>query len=254
MFDTAEQDFAKPQHFQNYIDCGFQNASTKGVIEREGTPNGKLVSIYPASTENDAQSALTAARTRFDDGTWAFTYTRERSHILRAVAQKICDNADELALIETLETTKPLSVSTVEVLYSANMRESAARSVGSLHGDSHKTLAADMMGVLLHEPSGDVGQTIVESDDVEMVAFTGSTRVEKIAIQASTGNIKKLLLELGGKPSSIAFVDFKMEAAVDGFLKPANVNTGKCCIAGSQVLLQDSIVTSFKSRLVEAQN
>lgn len=320
MLDNAEQVFAKPRRFKNYIDGAFVGASTGEVIERESPAHGKLVSIYPASSAEDVQAAIAAARTLFDMGEWAYSYAGEKSRILRIVAQKIRENVDELALIETLETSKPLSVSRGEVLFSAELWDYAAGSARSLHGDSHNTLGTDMMGVVLREPIGvvgiitpwnfpllilserlpfalaagcsvvvkpseftsgtslviagyldeaglpagacnilagygePVGQAIVESNDVDMVAFTGSSRVGKMAIQASASNIKKLSLELGGKSPSVVFADCDIEAAVDGVLKAANVNMGECCIAGSRLLVQDSIAKTFQARLKERLN
>ena len=94
-----------------------------------------------------------------------------------------------------------------------------------------------------------VGQTIIDSHDVDMVAFTGSSRVGKMAIKASAGNIKKLSLELGGKSPSVVFADCDIDAAIDGVLKAANVNMGECCIAGSRLLIQDSIADAFQAKL-----
>lgn len=94
-----------------------------------------------------------------------------------------------------------------------------------------------------------VGQAILDSDKVDMVAFTGSTGVGRRAIAASAGNIKKLSLELGGKSPSVVFADCDMDAAIDGVLKAANVNMGECCIAGSRLLVEESISEAFTRRL-----
>ncbi len=317
MLDIAESVFAAPKQFKNYIGGTFWNASAGQVIERESPAHGRVVSIYPASTADDARHAIGAARTSFDAGDWAYSYAGEKARILREVAQKIRENVEELALIETLETSKPLGVSRGEVLFAAELWDYAAGSARSLHGDSHNTLGPDMMGMVLREPIGvvgiiapwnfpllilserlpfalaagcsvvakpseftsgtslmiaeylhqaglpagvcnilagtgdPVGQAIVESDDVDMVAFTGSTRVGRMAIQASAGNIKKLSLELGGKSPSVVFDDCDLDAAVDGVLKAANVNMGECCIAGSRLLVQDTIADAFQARLAE---
>lgn len=317
MFDQVEAIFAKPRQFQNYVDGGFRLASDGAVIERESPAYGKVVSIYPASTRQDCEDAITAARDSFDKGSWPFAYAGERARILREVAARIRENVEELALIETLETSKPLSVSRGEVLFAAELWDYAGGAARMLHGDSHNTLGPDMMGVVLREPIGvvgivtpwnfpllilserlpfalaagcctvvkpseftsgtslmigrylheaglpaevcnilagtgdPVGRTLFESDRVDMVTFTGSTRVGKMAIAASAGNIKKLSLELGGKSPSVVFADCDIEAAVDGVLKAANVNMGECCIAGSRLLVQESIAEQFQNRLAE---
>lgn len=317
MLDAAQAVFAEPKQFQNYVAGAFSGASDGGLISRESPAHGRTVSVYPQSTKQDAKAAIAAARQSFDDGAWVYTYAGDKARILHAVAQKIRDNADELALIETLETSKPLSVSKGEILFSAELWDYAAGSARALHGDSHNNLGADMLGMVLREPIGvvgiitpwnfpllilserlpfalaagcsvvakpseftsgtslmigqflheaglpagvcnilagngdPVGQEIVESDDVDMVAFTGSTGVGRMAIQASAGNIKKLSLELGGKSPSVVFEDCDLDAAIDGVLKAANVNMGECCIAGSRLIVQDTIAEEFQSRLAE---
>ena len=255
MLDNAEQIFARPRAFRNYIGGAFRDASSEEVIERHSPAHGKLVSLYPASTAKDAEDAIAAARGSFDQGVWAYAYAGERARVLRDVAQKIRDNVDELALIETLESSKPLSVSRGEIMFSAELWDYAAGAARSLHGDSHNTLGPDMLGMVLREPIGVVGiitpwnfpllilserlpyalaagcsvvvkpseftsgtalmiaeylhdaglpagvcnivaghvdavsQTMVESDAVDMVSVTGTTRVDPLAPSACAVNL-----------------------------------------------------------------
>lgn len=51
-------------------------------------------------------------------------------------------------------------------------------------------------------------------DGVDKVAFTGSTEVGKLIVQAAADNLKKLTLELGGKSPNIVFADADMETAI----------------------------------------
>ena len=60
-----------------------------------------------------------------------------------------------------------------------------------------------------------VGQTIAESNDVDIVSFTGSTDVGRSIMKAAAGNLKKISLELGGKSPNIVFADADFETAVD---------------------------------------
>ncbi len=90
-----------------------------------------------------------------------------------------------------------------------------------------------------------VGQTIAESDDVDVVSFTGSTGVGRSIMQAATGNLKKVSLELGGKSPNIIFDDADFETAVDFALFGIFYGSGQVCSSGSRVLVQEMIYDKF---------
>ena len=76
------------------------------------------------------------------------------------------------------------------------------------------------------------GAALAAHPDVDKVAFTGSTEVGKLIVQAATGNLKKVSLELGGKSPNIVFHDAD-PAAVQGAANAIFFNHGQCCVAGS---------------------
>lgn len=96
-----------------------------------------------------------------------------------------------------------------------------------------------------------VGQPLAESHLVDKVAFTGGTVTGRKIMQAATGNIKKISLELGGKSPNIVFADADFETAVDYALYGIFVNSGQVCSAGSRLLLEESLHDRFVERLVE---
>lgn len=98
---------------------------------------------------------------------------------------------------------------------------------------------------------GVVGQAITESNDVDLVSFTGSTASGRKVIAASAGNIKRLSLELGGKAATIVFADADLEDAVDGALFAITFNQGECCVSGTRLLVQDSVADAFVDALVQ---
>ncbi len=101
--------------------------------------------------------------------------------------------------------------------------------------------------------AGDTGAAIVNHDDVDKVAFTGSTGVGKIIQRAVAGTGKKLTLELGGKGSNIIFDDAAIDQAVEGIIDGIFFNQGHVCCAGSRLLVQeniaDEVVDKLKRRL-----
>jgi len=76
---------------------------------------------------------------------------------------------------------------------------------------------------------------------VDKVAFTGSTEVGKLIVQAATGNLKKVSLELGGKSPAIVFPDADMEQAVQGTASAIFFNHGQCCCAGSRLYVHEKV-------------
>lgn len=96
-----------------------------------------------------------------------------------------------------------------------------------------------------------VGQTIAESNDVDVVSFTGSTGVGRNIMQAATGNLKKVSLELGGKSPNIIFDDADLETAVDYALFGIFMGSGQVCSSGSRILVQEGIYDEFVAKYVE---
>jgi len=96
-----------------------------------------------------------------------------------------------------------------------------------------------------------VGQAMTEHPDIDMVSFTGSSRVGRAAIHAAAGNIKKLGLELGGKNPQIVYADADLEDAADGVAFGLAFNTGQCCVSGSRLLVERSAAEEFERLLVE---
>ncbi|MHB1629073.1 MAG: aldehyde dehydrogenase family protein [Bacilli bacterium] len=99
-----------------------------------------------------------------------------------------------------------------------------------------------------------VGRLLAESHLVDKIAFTGGTVTGRSIMQAATGNLKKISLELGGKSPNIVFADADFETAVDYALYAIYVNAGQVCSAGSRLLLERSLHDRFMERLVERAN
>ena len=100
---------------------------------------------------------------------------------------------------------------------------------------------------------GSTGQALVTHDDVNKVAFTGSTGVGRMIARQVAGTNKKLTLELGGKAANIVFDDAAIDQAVEGIVNGIFFNQGHVCCAGSRLLVQenihDEVVDKLKYRL-----
>ncbi|WP_369257560.1 aldehyde dehydrogenase family protein [Geodermatophilus amargosae] len=89
--------------------------------------------------------------------------------------------------------------------------------------------------------AGDTGRAVVEHEDVDKVAFTGSTEVGRSIARAVAGTRKVLTLELGGKAANIVFDDAPIDQAVEGIVRGIFFNQGHVCCAGSRLLVQESV-------------
>jgi aldehyde dehydrogenase (NAD+) len=97
--------------------------------------------------------------------------------------------------------------------------------------------------------AGDTGRALVEHDDVDKVAFTGSTEVGRSIARAVAGTRKKVTLELGGKAANIVFDDAPLDEAVEGIVNGIFFNQGHVCCAGSRLLVQESVAEEVLERL-----
>ena len=97
----------------------------------------------------------------------------------------------------------------------------------------------------------DVGEPLVTHPKVAKVAFTGGEAAGRRVYQAAAASFKRVTLELGGKSPNIVFDDAKIDDAVNGAISGIFAATGQTCIAGSRLLLQESIHNEFMDRLID---
>jgi aldehyde dehydrogenase (NAD+) len=96
---------------------------------------------------------------------------------------------------------------------------------------------------------GRTGAALVQHEDVDKIAFTGSTEVGKAIQRELAGTDKKLTLELGGKAANIVFDDAALDQAVEGIVNGIYFNQGHVCCAGSRLLVQESIYEATVAKL-----
>jgi len=96
----------------------------------------------------------------------------------------------------------------------------------------------------------DVGTPLVEHPLVAKVAFTGSDRTGTQIYQTAAKGLKRVSMELGGKSPNIVFDDAHLENAIKGVVSGIFAATGQTCIAGSRLLVQQSIHDQFVDKLV----
>ncbi|KAJ8299833.1 hypothetical protein KUTeg_022580 [Tegillarca granosa] len=96
------------------------------------------------------------------------------------------------------------------------------------------------------------GAAISNNMDINKVAFTGSTEIGQLVMQAAAGtNLKRTTLELGGKSPNIIFADADLDMAVAASHEAVMTNMGQCCIAGSRTFVQEDIYDKFVERSIQ---
>ena len=96
------------------------------------------------------------------------------------------------------------------------------------------------------------GAAIAGHRDIDKVAFTGSTEVGHLIMEAAAkSNLKRVGLELGGKSPNIVFADADMEQAIEGCHFGLFFNAGQCCTAGSRLFVEEKAYDEFVERSVE---
>ena len=99
--------------------------------------------------------------------------------------------------------------------------------------------------------AGDTGAALVAHDDVDKVAFTGSTEVGRSIAKSVAGTRKRVTLELGGKAANVVFDDAPIDQAIEGIVNGIFFNQGHVCCAGSRLLVQESVHDEVVERLTE---
>jgi len=279
--------------------------------------SGRPFAFVPHTSPEEAEAIVAAGRETFEEGAWRTMPVGERAAIMRQVSALILEHAEELARLQTLETSiviaqsrgmhvartaenftffadllaghsgetyeqsgRYLSIVTREPvglavliapwnapLVLASMKLAAAISLGNsviLKPSEYAPLAILRLVELIHEagvPRGvvqvacgtgpGIGDALVGHVGVDVVGFIGGTHTGKKIMARAAGSLKKVGLELGGKSANIVLASADLERAVDGSLMAIYAGNGEQCLAGSRILVEESIADAFIARFVE---
>jgi len=95
------------------------------------------------------------------------------------------------------------------------------------------------------------GAAIAAHDDIDKVAFTGSTEVGRRIVQAASGNLKKVTLELGGKSPVVVFADADIERVSQGAARAIFRNAGQICHAGTRLFVARPIYDAVIAKVAD---
>lgn len=139
---------------RHFIAGAWLDSQTGATFDRASPAHGVVVSRSAMGTEAEAEAAVNAARAAFDDGGWSRLPAKARAAVLLRVADRIEAEAERFAVIETLETGKPITQSRGEIAGAADLWRYAASLARTVQGDSHNALGPEMLAVVVKEPIG----------------------------------------------------------------------------------------------------
>lgn len=197
----------KQRRYSMVIGGRAAEAQSGATIRRESPGHKKaIVGEWPAASRLDVEDAIGAARIAFDVGPWANSTGAERAALMTKLADLISHHREELALIESLEVGKPISISRGEMDYCADLWRYAAGMARGLEGDTHNTLGPNRLGFVFREPIGVVGiitpwnfPMIIACERLPWAIGVGCTVVVKPSefTSGSTIRMAQLALEAG---------------------------------------------------------
>ncbi len=101
------------------------------------------------------------------------------------------------------------------------------------------------------ESGSDVAQLLVESPQVPVISFTGSTATGSIIAQAAAVHFKRVGLELGGKTPHLVFADADLDLVLPTVVASSTIFAGQFCMTGSRILVQREIADEFTEKLAQ---
>jgi acyl-CoA reductase-like NAD-dependent aldehyde dehydrogenase len=100
----------------------------------------------------------------------------------------------------------------------------------------------------VNENGIEVGETLVASDEVDVISFTGSSATGKLIMAGAAPTLKRLSLELGGKAPAVVFEDADLDQAVRELTAASLMMAGQICVAATRFLVARSIAADFAAR------
>jgi betaine-aldehyde dehydrogenase len=182
-------------------------------FERNSPAHGIVVSTFPDGDAADVDLAVTAARRALESG-WRTLAGIQRAKLIHRVGELILRDAEHLALVETLESGKPISQARGEVAATAELWEYAATLARHNTGEAHNNLGPDVLAVTVYEPVGVVGMItpwnfplLIISQKLPFALAAGNTAVVKPSEStSSTTVLLGQLIREAGFPNGVVNV------------------------------------------------
>ena len=276
---------------------------------------GEVIATVPLGSARDVDIAVAAAAAAFED--WADTPAGERARCLLRLADRLEENVEEFAQLESRNVGKPISIAREEVPFCADNLRFFAGAARVLEGRAANEFVKGRTSIIRRDPLGvvgsvapwnfplvmagwkiapaimagntlvlkpseltpltalrlaelaadlfpegvlnivtghgdTVGAALVSHPLVRMSSLTGDVSTGKKVLEAATGNLKRVHLELGGKAPAIVYDDADVELAVGKISAGAYGNSGQDCMAATRVYVAESLFDEVTDKLVKS--
>ncbi|MEJ5152402.1 aldehyde dehydrogenase [Comamonas sp. MYb396] len=304
---------------QAFVDGAFRPALSGQTFETTNPATGQLLAQIAACNADDVDLAVAAAKAAYEDGRWSRLSPNARKHILLRFAGLLEQHAHELAVMETLDSGKPIrecqNTDVPEAIHTirwhAELIDKIYDHTAPVGGNALALVVREPIGVvglvlpwnfpllmlawkigpslaagcsivvkpakettltalrvaeLAHQagvPAGvfnvlpgggrDVGAPLGRHRDVTMVSFTGSTDTGRLFLQyAAESNLKRVVLECGGKNPAVVLRDVQdLAAAAQHIVAGAFWNMGENCSASSRLIVHEDIKADLLAHIGE---
>lgn len=297
---------------------GIARAAASGKTFATTNPaTGEPLATVAACDKADVDFAVSKARLAFEDGRWRNLHPADRKRVLIAFARLIDDNRHELAVLESLDSGKPVAeCQSIDVAETANTIRWHAELIDKIY-DAVAPAGSNATALVVREPIGvvgcvlpwnfpllmmawkigpalaagcsvivkpaeetsltalrlaelafeagvpagilnvvtgtgpEVGEPIGLHPDIDMVSFTGSTETGRRFLRyAADSNLKRIVLECGGKNPAVVFDDAEdLDLVAEHIVNGAFWNMGENCSATSRLIVHASVKDDLVERI-----
>jgi len=300
-----------------FIDGRYQKGSG-AVLQTTNPATDEILCDIAACNNSDVDLAVSKARQAFDQGVWSALHPSERKDVLIKLCKLISRNRRELAVMESLDSGKPIrDCEQIDIPEAINTIKWHAEAVDKIY-DQTAPSGNDALAIIVREPIGVVGavlpwnfpllmlawkigpalaagnsvivkpadQTSLTAlrvaelaceagvprgvlqvlpgtgeavgeplglhNDVDMVSFTGSTQTGRRFLRyAADSNLKKVVLECGGKNPAVVLDDAEhLDLVAEHVVSGAFWNMGENCSAISRLIVHESVKEELLKHIV----
>ncbi|OEK72279.1 aldehyde dehydrogenase family protein [Staphylococcus equorum] len=217
------------ENYGLFINGEFVKGHSNETLEVKNPATGETLSHITKANEKDVDTAVSAAQEAFES--WSLTSKTERANLLRQISNKMMENKEKIATIETLNNGKPIrETSGIDIPYAARHFNYFA-SVIETHEGSVNDIDKDTMSIVRHEPIGVVGAVVAWNFPMLLASW-------KIAPAIAAGNTIVI------QPSSSTPLSLLEVAKIFQEILPkgvVNVVTGKGSESGNAIFNNEGV-------------
>lgn len=212
-----------------FINGEFEPSESGETIDVSNPATGEVITKVAKASEKDVDKAVQAAQAAFDS--WSKTPKAERVKLLREIGDKLLEQKDRFAVIETLNNGKPIrETSTIDIPLSARHYEYFASVIDTDEGTVND-MSEDVMSIVRHEPIGVVGAVVAWNFPMLLSAW-------KLAPALAAGNTVVIQPSSSTPVSLIELAKIFQEVLPNGVV---NILTGKGSESGNAIFNHEGV-------------